>query len=739
MKEDGTMNKMSVSGLIMGGALAVCLAMNSNVPAVSAAEQENVAEDAAVVEFSYENVRYVISEENDGYVLTITPVNSEGIEASRQLELDDYKDKIVKVVVSEGITEINERCFEDFTGVQEVILPDSLHGLAIQSFYGCTSLKYIKIPDGVSSIPIYGFAGCTSLENVDLPDSIITIYHNAFSGCEALKSIRIPDACRTIESSAFAGCKNLWDVYLPDTPIRIHSYVFVGCEKLYDIRVKNNDADISERVFPDCTTIFCSKDSIVYSRYAAQCFTEDDLTGQAGDDVTYEYDVDTMTMYFHGSGSMYPDFYRRINTCVEHVVFDDDITQIIGCQFCYSLKSVKLPSSISLIPANCFYACWNLETVKIPASVDEIMGGAFQESGLRSVEFEDYDKSVWIGQDAFYKCKNLESIRIPKFSKSSGLYVLNDCSSLKTLYSSIDMDLKNYLINSEGNLSTRPECIYGYKFTSAEEFAKEYDIPFVSVSWTEDGGKWFWYEDGVKQGTEGRGKEIYDYATESWYWLDADNDGAKAVSKDVYMESEAGAWAENEDGTGKWVRYDADGHMLKGWATDENGTYYFDQIYGTMAKGTVTIDDREYTFDRITGVLCADGWVEIDGTLYWYENNHRQGYEPQDGTYRGKEIFDPSSDAWYWLDNVQCGARTVNKDVYQESEAGEWGENAGEDGKRYGKWVRYDENGHMIKGWSTTDDGTYYFDTIYGTMAHGRVTIDGAEYDFDETTGKLII
>ena len=89
------------------------------------------------------------------------------------------------------------------------------------------------------------------------------------------------------------------------------------------------------------------------------------------------------------------------------------------------------------------------------------------------------------------------------------------------------------------------------------------------------------------------------------YWLDNVQQGAKTVSKDVYQESEAGDWAENADGTGKWVRYDANGHMVKGWDTNANGTYYFDQVYGTMAKGIVTIDGNLYLFDVDTGVMKA--------------------------------------------------------------------------------------------------------------------------------------
>uniref|UniRef100_UPI003FEF63B4 CAP domain-containing protein n=1 Tax=Gemmiger qucibialis TaxID=2997294 RepID=UPI003FEF63B4 len=36
-----------------------------------------------------------------------------------------------------------------------------------------------------------------------------------------------------------------------------------------------------------------------------------------------------------------------------------------------------------------------------------------------------------------------------------------------------------------------------------------------------------------------------------------------------------------------------------------DGTYYFDQVYGTMAKGIVTIDGNLYLFDVDTGVMQA--------------------------------------------------------------------------------------------------------------------------------------
>lgn len=284
----------------------------------------------------------------------------------------------------------------------------------------------------------------------------------------------------------------------------------------------------------------------------------------------------------------------------------------------------------------------------------------------------------------------------------------------------------------------------------------------------ESDGKKYWYENGVKQGTEGIGKEVYDPVSEAWYWLDADNGGAVAVDKDVNIP----------DGTlnGKWVRFDSEGKMIKGEDYRYGGWYYFDEITGAMIKGFVNIADgtkegkwvyydeitgqmhhgssvingNNYHFDEYTGKMThgayttADGtfcyydeitgigldcqWKNQDGKDYWYENGVRQGLIG-----RGKEIYDPVSEAWYWLDSVSYGAKAVSKDVYQETYAGEFADN--EDGT--GKWVRYDSDGAMIKGWSSNANGTYYFDVITGAMAKGTVNIDGQMYTFDKVTGIL--
>ncbi len=200
----------------------------------------------------------------------------------------------------------------------------------------------------------------------------------------------------------------------------------------------------------------------------------------------------------------------------------------------------------------------------------------------------------------------------------------------------------------------------------------------------------------------------------------------------------------------------------------------------SWAANSYSDSDRLYVYtlypegspDFIEGLHCA--WNEINSKLFWYEDGYKQGTYTDakgvmgDNTIRGREIYDPASDAWYWLDSVYDGAKAVGKEVwipyiYQDED--KWNseqkrtiayesDNGMGDlvlsfmNQKMGKWVRYDENGHMIKGWVTITGplaqyypkqagNTYYYDHRTGLMAKGRVKIDGIDHFFNETTGVL--
>ena len=191
----------------------------------------------------------------------------------------------------------------------------------------------------------------------------------------------------------------------------------------------------------------------------------------------------------------------------------------------------------------------------------------------------------------------------------------------------------------------------------------------------------------------------------------------------------------------------------------------------TMARAETDASDGRMAY--AAGI--SFGWLFENNASYWYEGGIRQGTssDPKgvmgDGTNRGREIYDPGTDAWYWLDSAYGGARATDKEVwipyiYQQERS--WSD---DDMKREsrasdrglsdyvyqtirsgkGKWVRYDSSGAMMKGWVTIDGAlagvypgqagnTYYYDYKTGLMAKGGVVIDGRRYYFDEVTGALI-
>lgn len=138
--------------------------------------------------------------------------------------------------------------------------------------------------------------------------------------------------------------------------------------------------------------------------------------------------------------------------------------------------------------------------------------------------------------------------------------------------------------------------------------------------------------------------------------------------------------------------------------------------------------------------------TEKDGKTYWYENGKKQGTygDPKNitdityGIERGREIYDPETDAWYWLDACYGGAVAKDKEVwfpYVYQSDIETGHNL------EGKWVRYDKDGRMIKGEYTNKNGTYYYDNITGKMIKyfAVKTENGIDYlyYYDEVTGVM--
>ena len=163
--------------------------------------------------------------------------------------------------------------------------------------------------------------------------------------------------------------------------------------------------------------------------------------------------------------------------------------------------------------------------------------------------------------------------------------------------------------------------------------------------------------------------------------------------------------------------------------------------FTTLDVEPTPTDTKPTQTPAYTGFQLNDGtpfaFLNADEALYWYEDGIRQGivgdpkniFDNDHGHFeRGREIYDPNSKAWYWLDANAEGAVAKNKEVWMPYVY--QGDNDPD-----GKWVRYDRYGQMIKGWYANDDGIYYYDPITGQMYKGTHVINNKTYFFDTITG----
>lgn len=201
--------------------------------------------------------------------------------------------------------------------------------------------------------------------------------------------------------------------------------------------------------------------------------------------------------------------------------------------------------------------------------------------------------------------------------------------------------------------------------------------------WVTKNGPKYWRD---SDGSLARSKEIYDPESNAWYWIDSD--GTMAHDKDVYLRSNGG----------KWVRYDSNGHMIKGEDFRYGVWYNFDFTTGAMSKGMTYLSNgnKWVYYDMVTGKMA-----------------HGEAYLN----------FGKEHSGWYLFDNI-TGARCTG-DIFIRSNGG--------------KWIRYDQKtGKMVKGLQKQNGLWYYFDPVTGAMAHGNTWVPQwqAWHYFDSVTGR---
>ena len=192
-----------------------------------------------------------------------------------------YKSKVKKIVISEGVTSIGNWAFGCsevqlitgvYAGVNEITLPKSLTRIGKCAFSGCSTVEEIEIPAGVTHIGWRAFFECNGLTRIKIPADVTTIEDQAFGACKRLVGIDvaarnrnyssvkgvlfdknktmlvaypcglignydIPQSVTSIGAGVFQLAMNLTGVTIPDGVKNIELLDFHNCDTLSDVTV----------------------------------------------------------------------------------------------------------------------------------------------------------------------------------------------------------------------------------------------------------------------------------------------------------------------------------------------------------------------------------------------------------------------------------------------------------------------------------------------------------------------
>lgn len=100
---------------------------------------------------------------------------------------------------------------------------------------------------------------------------------------------------------------------------------------------------------------------------------------------------------------------------------------------CFSLESIEIPNSITVILSDMFKGCINLKDVKLPDNITRISDYAFYGcSKLTSINLPK--KLETIGDKVFYNCTSLKEITLPANVNTLGGNVFGLCTNLTKIH-----------------------------------------------------------------------------------------------------------------------------------------------------------------------------------------------------------------------------------------------------------------------------------------------------------------
>ena len=160
--------------------------------------------------------------------------------------------KIIDLIIPDGITEIKDWVFAYMTGLKSVKMPASVTTIGARAFLGCNSLYDVALSENLTTIGTGAFYQ-TNLQSIVFPESLKTIDDGAFSETP-LVLVEIPDGVENMGKMVFKDCKELKTVVIGNGLKTIPERAFDHCSVLRSVTFGNSVEKIMECAF-QCTDL----------------------------------------------------------------------------------------------------------------------------------------------------------------------------------------------------------------------------------------------------------------------------------------------------------------------------------------------------------------------------------------------------------------------------------------------------------------------------------------------------
>ena len=188
-----------------------------------------------------------------------------------------------------------------------------------------------------------------------------------------------------------------------------------------------------------------SAQTLTVAPLMAMALTASPTSGTCGPNLTWRFDSSSGTLTISGTGKMYDysiggqpwstwKYHYETPTPITSAVVEEGVTEIGKGAFQGhdSLRTVKLPSTLTKLSDNAFDECGSLQSIVIPDQVESIGVMCFQMCyELKSVRMPADLKTM--GSDCFYGCGELQSIVVPNQVKIIPEAAFEYCSALKSV------------------------------------------------------------------------------------------------------------------------------------------------------------------------------------------------------------------------------------------------------------------------------------------------------------------